>query len=31
MATSSTPSKLSVPSMDHLDELEAQSIYIFRE
>lgn len=31
MATSSAPSKLSVPSTDHLDELEAQSIYIFRE
>ena len=31
VTSSSTPSKLSVPSMDHLDELEAQSIYIFRE
>ncbi len=38
MATASAPSSSpakssgsSVPSMDHLDELEAQSIYIFRE
>lgn len=29
--TSAAPSISSVPSMDHLDELEAQSIYIFRE
>ncbi|MCF2525305.1 sulfate adenylyltransferase subunit CysD [Bradyrhizobium sp. G127] len=28
---SSAPSRSSAPSMDHLDELEAQSIYIFRE
>lgn len=36
MATASAPSRPSesfesAPSMDHLDELEAQSIYIFRE
>src|SRR4051812_6939732 len=28
---SSAPYNSAVPSMDHLDELEAQSIYIFRE